>query len=174
MLYFDSSKTQEGSGVGCVLINLEKNTHFLSYRLEFESTNKTVEYGALVEGLRKAIELNVKKLNFFGDSEIVDTHVRDTIHCFSPHLKWYQSGVWNLISHFNAFNINSILRLQNARTDFLVVYVARSVSTNNKCIIKLIFRPAVPDNVTNMRVFDDDEEIIDFLTNEEKFQRLYY
>ena len=59
-LYFDGSKTQEGSGVGCVLIDSEKNKHFLSYRLEFESMNNTVEYEALFQGLRKAIELNVK------------------------------------------------------------------------------------------------------------------
>ena len=70
-LYFDGSKTQEGSGVGCVLIDSEKNKHFLSYRLEFECTNNTVEYEALVQGPRKAIELNVKNLKLFGDSEIV-------------------------------------------------------------------------------------------------------
>ena len=53
------------------LINPEKNRHFLSYRLEFECTNNTVEYEALVQGLRKSIELNVKNLKVFGDSEIV-------------------------------------------------------------------------------------------------------
>ena len=31
LLYFDGSKTQEGLGAGCVLIDLEKNKHFLSY-----------------------------------------------------------------------------------------------------------------------------------------------
>ena len=50
-LYFDGSKTQEGSGADCVLIESEKNKHFLSYRLEFECTNKTAEYEALVQGL---------------------------------------------------------------------------------------------------------------------------
>ena len=34
----------------------------------------------------------------------------------------------------------------------------------------MIFRSSVPDNVTNMRVFDDDEKIISFLTNEESFK----
>ena len=37
-LYFDGSKTLEGSGAGCVLIDPQKNKHFLSCRLEFECT----------------------------------------------------------------------------------------------------------------------------------------
>ena len=72
-----------------------------------------------------------------------------------------------MISHFNAFNINSVPRLQNVAADFLVVFVARLVPTNNKCSIELIFRPSVAENITNLREFDDDEHIIDFLTNDE-------
>ena len=35
-LYFDGSKTQEGLGAGCILIDPDNNKHFLSCRLEFE------------------------------------------------------------------------------------------------------------------------------------------
>ena len=48
ILYFDGSKTLEGLGDGCVLIDPEKNKYFLSCRLEFECTNNTTEYEALV------------------------------------------------------------------------------------------------------------------------------
>ena len=57
----------EGSGAGYVLIDLEKNKHFLSCRLEFECTNNTAEYEALDQGLKKAIELKVKNLKVYGD-----------------------------------------------------------------------------------------------------------
>ena len=67
-----------------------------------------------------------------------------------------------MIISFNPFNISSIPRLQNVAADFLVVFVARIVPTNNKCSIELIFRPSIPDNVTNLRVFDDDQKIIGF------------
>ena len=53
----------EGSGASCVLIGLEKSKHFLSSRLEFEWTNNTAEYEALVQGLKKEIELTVNDLN---------------------------------------------------------------------------------------------------------------
>ena len=170
LMYFDGAKTQEGSGEGCILIDPNKNKHFLSCRLEFECTNNTTKYEALVLGLKKAIEIKVRNLKVFGDSEIVVRQVRNTIHCLSPHLKGYQLEVWNLIVHFNAFNINVVPRLQNDAPDLLATSACRLVPTNNNYFVELIFRPSVPNNVTNMRVFDDNEYIIYFLTNEESFK----
>ena len=45
--------------------------YFLSCRLEFECTNNTAEYKALVQGLKKAMEFIVKNLKVYGDSEII-------------------------------------------------------------------------------------------------------
>ena len=59
----------QGSGIGCVLIDPKINKHFLSCRLEFECTNNTAEYEALVQGLKKSIELKVKNLKVYGDSK---------------------------------------------------------------------------------------------------------
>ena len=101
--------------------------------------------------------MNVKNLKVFGDSEIVVRKIRDTIHCLSPNLKRYQSEVWNLIAHFNDFNINAIPRLQNVVADLLGTSSSKLVLINNKCSIELIFRPSVPNNITNMRVSDDDK-----------------
>ena len=78
--------------------------------------------------------------------------------------------VWNFIMHFNGFNINAVPRLQNIATNLLATSTSRLVPTNNKYSIELIFRPSIPNNVTNLRVFDDDEQIINVLTNEEYFK----
>ena len=59
----------EGSGASCVLIDPKINKHFISCRLEFKCTNNTAEYEALVQGLKKAIELKVKNLKVYGDSK---------------------------------------------------------------------------------------------------------
>ena len=91
MLYFDGSKMQEGSGADCILMDQKKNKHFISCRLEFEFTNNTAEYEALIQGLKKEIELKVKNLKVYGDSEIIVKQVQNTIHYLSQHLKGYQS-----------------------------------------------------------------------------------
>eukprot|EP00253_Pinus_taeda_P023107 PITA_23107 len=70
-MYFDRSKTQEGSGSGCVLTDPLHRKHLISSHLEFECTTNTTEYEALVLGLQKAINLNVVVLKVAGDLEIV-------------------------------------------------------------------------------------------------------
>jgi hypothetical protein len=67
-LYFDGSKSKEGAGAGCVLIDPAGNKTFIACRLEFECTNNTVEYEALLQGLRKALDMDVQNLMVFGDS----------------------------------------------------------------------------------------------------------
>jgi len=105
ILYFDGSKTQDGFGAGCVLIDPRKRKHLVSSRLEFKCTNNIANYEALLLGLHKALNLNVAMLKVVGDSKIVVRQVRNTIHYVSPHLKSYQQEVWPLISNFQALSI---------------------------------------------------------------------
>ena len=109
----------------------EKNKHFLSCRLEFECTNNTGEYDALIQVLKKAIEFKVKNLKVYGDSKIIAKQVRNTIHCLSPHLNGYQKEFWDLLMNFNAFNIVLIPRIKNAAIGLLATSAVELVPTNN-------------------------------------------
>jgi ribonuclease HI len=77
-LYFDGSKSREGAGVGCLLIDPKGNKTFIACRLEFDCTNNTTEYEALLQGLKKSIDLDVQCLVVFGDSEIVVKQVKNS------------------------------------------------------------------------------------------------
>jgi ribonuclease HI len=98
---------------------------FLSCRLEFKWKNNTVEYEALVQGLKKSIELNVKELKVFKDSEIIVGQVRNTIHCNSSHLNNYQQEVHRLMDHFESFNITAIPITKNVIVDSLATTASR-------------------------------------------------
>jgi hypothetical protein len=102
-LFFDGSKSNEGVGAGCVLQDPNGNKTMLAYRLEFQCTNNVDEYEALIQGLKKAIDLNVKFIKVYGDSKIIVKQVRNTIHCVSNHLKNYQQLVLDLLPHFTCF-----------------------------------------------------------------------
>ena len=41
---------------------------------------------------------------------------------------------------------------------------------NNDFTLDIIFKTSIPDNVTNWRVFNDDSQIIEFLTSADIFQ----
>jgi ribonuclease HI len=84
-----------------------------------------VEYEALVQGLKKSIDLNIKELVVFGDSKIIFRQVKNTIHCNSPHLRNYQQEVHRLIDNFQAFNITTIPRSKNILVDSLATTTSR-------------------------------------------------
>ena len=48
--------------------------------LEFMWKNNTTEYEALLQGSRKVIDIQVKHLKVYGDSNILVKHVCNTIH----------------------------------------------------------------------------------------------
>jgi hypothetical protein len=78
------------------------------------------------------------------------------------------------MNKFSTFNINYIPRLNNSKVDLLAnvaskLFHAEGISPN-AFSVKLLFRPSIPDNITNWRVFDDDQQIISFLHMEETFQ----
>jgi ribonuclease HI len=56
---------------GCVLQDPNGNITMLACKLEFQCTNNVAKYEALIRGLKKAIDLNVKFIKVYGDSEII-------------------------------------------------------------------------------------------------------
>ena len=78
--------------------------------------------------------------------------------------------MWDLLTNFYAFNIVSIPRLKNAAADLLATSATRLVPSNNICSIELLFRPSVPDMITNLQVFDDDKKKFECLMNDETFK----
>ena len=109
-------------------------------------------------------------MKVYGDSEIVVKQIQNKIHCISLHLKAYQNQVWDLLINFHAFNIFSIPRAKNVAADLLATSAARLVRTNNRCSFELLSKTFVPDNITNMRVFDDDQQKLECLTNNDTFK----
>lgn len=72
-LYFDGSKSKEGVGVGCLLLDCRDNKIFVVCRLELECTNNVAKYQGLIEGLKKDLDLKMQCLKVYGEYEIIIT-----------------------------------------------------------------------------------------------------
>ena len=67
-MYFDGSLMKKGTGIGLVFVSpLEVHMRYMVC-LHFPSSNNVAEYEALINGLRIAIELGIRRLNIQGDS----------------------------------------------------------------------------------------------------------
>ena len=74
-MYFDGSLMKKGAGAGLVFVSpLGVHMRYM-VRLHFPSSNNVAEYEALVNSLRIAIELGVRRLDVRGDSQLVTDQV---------------------------------------------------------------------------------------------------
>ena len=67
-MYFDGSLMKKGASVGLVFVSPLRVRMMYMVRLHFPSSNNVAEYEALVNGLRIAIELGIRRLDIRGDS----------------------------------------------------------------------------------------------------------
>lgn len=117
----------------------------------------TTEYEEIILGLQKSIDLKVFVQKVVGDSEIVVHTVRNTIHYVSLHLKSYKKEVRRLIFNFQCFNIILVPRMHNAATDALANATVRISPLRDRFSIKILYKPSILDNITNLHIFDDDQ-----------------
>jgi hypothetical protein len=75
-----------------------------------------------------------------------------------------------------AFEIKYIPRALNSNADLLANVASKLIPSeefsHDRFSIELLFRPYVPDNITNWRVFNDGDHIINFITQEDTYKDL--
>jgi hypothetical protein len=91
-------------------------------------------------------------------------------------LRNYQQEVHRLIDNFEAFNITVVHRTKNTLVDYLAITTSRLSPLEDyeasRFAVEILYRPSMPNTISNWKVFEGDEQIVDFLTNQENFKDL--
>jgi ribonuclease HI len=118
-MFFDGSLMKIGAGAGLLFISpLGKHLRYV-LRLHFPASNNVAEYEALVNGLRIAIELGVRRLDARGDSQLVIDQVMKNSHCRDRKMEAYCDEVRRLEDKFFGLELNHIARRYNETADEL-------------------------------------------------------
>jgi ribonuclease HI/transposase InsO family protein len=118
-MFFDGSLMKTGVGAGLLFISpLRKHLCYVLC-LHFPASNNVAEYEALVNGLRIAIELGVRRLDAHGDSELVIDQVMKNSHCRDLKMEAYCDKVRRLEDKFYGFELNHVARWYNETADEL-------------------------------------------------------
>ena len=88
-MYLDGSLMKKGTGIGLVFISPLGVRMRYVIRIHFLVSNNVAEYEALVNGLRIAIELGIRRLDVQGDSQLVIDHVMKESSCHNAKMATY-------------------------------------------------------------------------------------
>jgi len=173
---FDGAVNREGAGAGVQINPPEDEGMLHSFKLDFDCTNNEAEYEALLLGLNLLKDKGVKRIVVQGDSELVINHAKGIYQAKHPRMIAYQNVVLDLIENFTEVDFSHIPRRQNTIVDSLAASASTfkiPISPNTKHVIEVKHRPTVSDNVEHWQVFQDDEQIKDFLQLKGEFQNLH-
>ena len=70
-MFFDGSRGKQGAGGGVMLVSLENENYYATFRFSFSCTNNTTEYEGLIDGLEWERKHGIKCLKVYGDSELI-------------------------------------------------------------------------------------------------------
>jgi ribonuclease HI len=142
-MYFDGSLMKTGAGAGLLFISpLGKHLRYV-LRLHFPTSNNVAEYKALVNGLRIAIELGVRRLDARGDSQLVIDQVMKNSHCRNPKMEAYCDEVRRLEDKFYGLELNHIARRYNETADELAKIASGRTTVPPDIFSRDVHQPSV-------------------------------
>ena len=107
-MYFNGSLMKTRAGAGLLFISpLGVHMRYM-VRLHFAASNNAAEYEALVNGLQITIELRVRRLDVWGDSQLVVDQVMKESNCHDPKMEAYYKLVCRLEDKFDGLKLNHI------------------------------------------------------------------
>jgi ribonuclease HI len=145
-MYFDGSLMKTGAGAGLLFVSpLRKHLRYV-IRLHFPASNNVAEYEALVNGLRIAIELGVRRLDARGDSQLVIDQVMKNSQCRDWRMEAYCDEVWRLEDKFYGLELNHIARRYNETADELAKIASERTTVPPDVFSRDLHQPSVKIN----------------------------
>jgi ribonuclease HI len=107
------------SAIGVVIRDENRKVIARISRRIGETTNNQAEYTALIEGLKKALELGARRVEIFSDSELLVNQLQGKYKIKNTGIRLLYSEVVKLVGSLESFKISLIPREQNQEADFL-------------------------------------------------------
>jgi ribonuclease HI len=137
-----------GLYIGCVMVSPNEMTHELLVRLEFACTNNQAEYEALVARMEWLVNLKVRHIEAYGDSQLVVQQIRGESQCLEDTLNCYHDQCMKLIKEFDTFYISHVHRKENRSANDLAQHASEYEGKRGRFVAK---RKSVVHDIMNMQ-----------------------
>jgi ribonuclease HI len=142
-LYFDGSVMKTGAGAGLLFVSPLGEHMRYAVRLHFPASNNMAEYEALLCGLKIAIEIGIKRLDVWGDSQLVIDQVMKNANCHDDKIEAYCKAVRALEDKFNGIELNYVPLRYNEEADELAKIASGRITIPPNVFARDIAQPSV-------------------------------
>ena len=134
VLYVDGASNDTRSGAGIMLISHKGHKIHCTIRFGFKTSNTKAKYEALITGLHLTLELQVRHVKLFSDSQLVVNQINDIYLARGEKMATYLEKAKEQLSSFSAASIEVIPRSRNSNTDAL----AKLASTRDADLLDVV------------------------------------
>jgi ribonuclease HI len=118
-MHFDGSKTKIGLGAGIVLTSPKQDQLKYVLQIHFSASNNVAEYEALIHGLNVARDIGIRRIECFGDSDLVVQQSSGNWDALDANMALYRFHVQKISGFFEGCEYKHIPRLENEAADVL-------------------------------------------------------
>jgi ribonuclease HI len=149
-MYFDGTINLEGAGAGVLFISPQGEQLKYVIQIHYKASNNSVEYEALIHGLRITVSLGIKRLLAFGDSKVVIEQVNKEWDCVKDTMDAYCAEIRKLEGHFEGIEFQHVPRNNNVAADVLSKLGSRRALVPAGMFVQDLCKPSIkllePDN----------------------------
>ena len=120
-MYFDGAVNVCGNGASAMIISPDNKHYLVSVKLQFRCINNTAKYEACILGLKAALELNIKKIDMYGDSMLIICQVNGEWQTKEEKLRSYQEYLAKLVGEVEEIEFTHLEREGNHFTNALTI-----------------------------------------------------
>nr|CAE05579.3 OSJNBa0032N05.7 [Oryza sativa Japonica Group] len=157
VMYSDSSWSHKGAGAVAVLTSPGGMLIRYAARLQFDTTNNTAEYKAVLLGLRKAKALGVRRLLIRTDSKRVASLLDKSFEAKEEGMKRYLEAIRSMEKCFAGITVEHLPRGQNEEADALAKSAASGGPHSPGILFEVLYAPSVPTESLDIMAVDQAE-----------------
>ncbi|GKV48613.1 hypothetical protein SLEP1_g55410 [Rubroshorea leprosula] len=141
-LYVDGASSSKGSGAGALLIGPEGYRSQHALKFNFDATNNMAEYEALLLGLQLALELKIRTIQVYSDSQLVVNQINSICEVVDHVMVKYVALVAELKCKFQKFCLSKIPRAENEQADLLSKFASDSSLSSRSVFVEVLDEPS--------------------------------
>ncbi|XP_074283593.1 uncharacterized protein LOC141608135 [Silene latifolia] len=118
-MYFDGAVRQDRAGAGVVFVSPQNRLMPYSFTLTQLCTTNMADYQARILGLQMAVEIGVRDMDIYGDSELVVNQVLSEYEVKKEDLISYHQRALQLLNELDIIQVGHVPRSSNKLPDAL-------------------------------------------------------